>query len=73
MLSNYIHLVSKKSGIDFHMYTLRHQLSTDLFNEGKNPAVIRDLMGHQSEDMSLYYAKSEKQDRLKALSGRKTS
>jgi len=49
---------------------LRHQFSTDLHNAGINPAVIRDLMGHESATMSLDYAVSDEKDRIKAINQR---
>lgn len=59
--------------IDFTLYMLRHQFSTDLFNQGVNPAVIRDLMGHESESMSLEYATSNEADRREAVNSRQFS
>jgi len=66
-LSNYIRLVSRQCGIPFNMYMLRHKFSTELFKAGENPRVIQDLMGHGSQSMSLYYARSNKEDRENAV------
>lgn len=66
-VSNYIHLVSKKSGIKFNAYMLRHLFSTTLFSKGINQAVIRDLMGHASSVMTLEYANTSMNDREKAI------
>ena len=69
-ISNYIAIVSKNTGIPFNSYMLRHMFSTDLFAQHVNPRVIQDLMGHESESMSLYYARSTEEDRLAAVNGR---
>ena len=70
-LCTYILNVSKKSNIPFNLYCLRHKFSTDLFKEGNDPAVIRDLMGHETTTMSLYYAYSSEKDRMDAVNNRK--
>lgn len=67
IISNTIHLVSKKTGIQFNAYMLRHLFSTTLFNNGVNSAIIRDLMGHASSSMSLGYANTTKEDRERAI------
>ena len=65
----------RKNGIeiDFRLYQLRHQLSTDLHKSGTNPATIRDIMGHKSSSMSLDYATSSESDRLDAINQRQFS
>lgn len=62
--------VKKIAGVEFNMYMLRHQFSTDLFSAGTDPAVIRDLMGHESATMSLEYATSKEEDRRQAINRR---
>ena len=62
--------VRKKAKVNFTLYMLRHQFSTDLFNQGITPNVIRDLMGHESATMSLEYAVSNEKDRLQAVNNR---
>lgn len=71
--SDYIHRVAKKAKVQFNMYMLRHQLSTDLFKEGIPPQDIRDIMGHKSANMSLDYAVSSESDRENALNSRRFS
>ena len=58
---------TNKLNIDFRLYQLRHLFSTDLHRCGTNPAVIRDLMGHESASMSLDYAVSSPEERRKAV------
>lgn len=70
-LSNYIRLISKKCGVPFNMYRLRHAFSADLFKDGTPAPVIRDLMGHASMNMSLQYAYSTDNDRQAAIENRK--
>lgn len=65
-VSNLIHLVSKKSGIHFTAYMLRHKMSTDLLHAG-NSVVARDLLGHSSFGMTLDYARSTQEQILSAL------
>ena len=70
-ISNVIALVSKKAGIRFNAYMLRHLFSTSMFQQGTDPAVIRDLMGHSSKSMSLDYARSSFEEREQAIKNRK--
>lgn len=65
--------VRRKCKIQFNMYQCRHQFSTDLVTEGAPLNVVRDLMGHSSESMSLYYATSSEKDRKEVISQRKFS
>lgn len=54
-------------------YRLRHAFSADLFRSGTNPKVIQTLLGHESENMSLYYAYTTESERLDAVNKRKPS
>lgn len=65
--------VRKKAKVNFTLYMLRHQFSTDLMSQGTPPNVVRDLMGHESASMSLDYAVSEEKSRVKAINERKFS
>ena len=67
------HIRKKRKTPYFTMYMLRHGFSTDLFANGTNPAVVRDLMGHTSSTMSLDYAVSSEGDRVTAINNRKFS
>ena len=69
-ISDYVHRVAKKAKVDFNLYMLRHQLSTDLFSNGTPANVIRDIMGHESASMSLDYAVSNDNDRISAINSR---
>ncbi len=60
----------KCPGVDFTLYMLRHQFSTDLHRNGVASPVIRDLMGHESAGMTLDYAVSYPEDRKKAVNDR---
>lgn len=57
-ITNGIVTVEQKTGIKFNSYQLRRMFSDTLFDAAINPVVIRDLMGHTSTSMSLYYAKA---------------
>lgn len=62
-----------KAKVDFNLYMLRHQFSTDLFSQGVAPNVVRDLMGHESSTMSLEYSVSRAEDMKNAINARKFS
>lgn len=71
-LSDYIHRVSKKCGIKFNMYLLRHSYNSDLYASHTQPVVIKELNGHANEKMSMdTYATSDKTDRIRAVIRRK--
>lgn len=72
-LSDYIHRVSVSCGIPFNMYRLRHKFSTDLYHDQVNPVAIRDLMGHESESVTMDYAVSSEEERQEAVRNRKYS
>lgn len=73
IISDYVRRVARKAKIQFNMYMLRHQLSTDLFSSGTPANVIRDIMGHESATMSLDYAVSNEKDRQTAVNSRRFS
>lgn len=70
IISDYISRVSRKCGIPFNAYMLRHGFSTNLFEKKENTRVIQDLMGHSSAAMSLDYARSNADERKAAMDGR---
>lgn len=74
-ICTYIRNVSKTCGIKFTQYMLRHNFSTELFNQKQNPAVIRDLMGHSSRStaQTLDYAQTTMEDRINVMKTRKLS
>lgn len=72
-VSNYIHLVSLKCGIQMNAYMCRHVFSNDLNKKKINPRNIQDLMGHSNANMSIQYARSDKQDLKKVVNHRKFS
>lgn len=71
--SDLVYKVAKKAGVQFNMYRCRHQFATDTINNGTPLSVVRDLMGHASESMSLDYATSNETDRINAINNRKFS
>lgn len=62
-----------RAKVDFNLYMLRHQFSTDLLTQGTAPNLVRDLMGHESSTMTLDYATSRSEDLVKAINDRKFS
>lgn len=71
-LSDYISRISKKCGIKFNLYLLRHSYSSDLYASGATPIEVKELMGHADEKMSMNtYASSEDIERIKASKKRK--
>lgn len=67
--SNYVHLVSKKCGIEFRSYMLRHKFATDL-QRTETPRTVQDLLGHASFQMSVEYARSSEEERQEAIDNR---
>ena len=65
--------VRKRCNVNFTLYMLRHQFSTDLITAGTPLNIVRDLMGHESGSMSLDYAVSSEEERQKAINARKIS
>jgi integrase len=47
---------SKRLAIKLHPHTLRHTFSTDFLNHGGSVADLQRILGHESPQMSLYYA-----------------
>ncbi len=72
-VSTLVRNVRNKVHIDFTLYQLRHQFSTDLLSAGAPLNVVRDLMGHESGSMSLDYAVSNEKDRVTVINERKFS
>ncbi len=48
--------LSEKLRIPIHPHKLRHTFSTDFLNNGGSVADLQRLLGHESPQMSLYYA-----------------
>lgn len=67
--SDLIGRTAKANGITFNAYSLRHLFSHDLGTS----AATRDLMGHSSETMTMYYANSTKEERKNLIENRKYS
>lgn len=72
-LSMLVTNVSKRAGIQFNLYALRHLFSADLFRQNVNPKIIQSLMGHATADMSAYYAFTNEDERTEAVLNRKPS
>lgn len=54
-----------KSEISFH--SLRHTATSLMKNAGISPAVVQDIIGHDSAEMSTHYTKIERDAKAKAL------
>ena len=67
--SNFIRMISKKSGIEFRSYMLRHKFATDL-QKTETPRTVQDLLGHASFQMSVEYARSTEEERQEAVKNR---
>lgn len=68
-VSNTIRLVSKRIGVKFNAYMLRHLMSTELLHAG-NSVIARDLLGHTSFSMTLDYARSTDRQLYNAIAER---
>ena len=54
--------IEVKLGIEVHPHKLRHTFSTDFLNAGGSVADLQRILGHESPQMSLYYAHITNQD-----------
>lgn len=54
----------------FRPYTLRHQFSTDLIQNGTDISTIQELMGHKESAMTISYARSNVELKKLALESR---
>lgn len=70
---NKINYACKKEGIKFNQYRLRHQFSTDLVTDNQDLRTIMELMGHNNPSMTIEYARSNDDLKIKALKDRKLS
>lgn len=68
-----IYHMCKKRGIDFTMYKLRHQFSTDLITNNTDVRTVMELMGHNNPSMTIEYARSNQKQKEEALKNRKYS
>ena len=58
--------------IKVYSLLMRKSFLADLYREGVNPAVTKQLMGHKHEDMSLNaYASASDEDAFEAMMNRK--
>ena len=62
--------LNKASDGTFRAYKLRHQLTTDMIDQGIDLRTIMELMGHSESTMTLYYARSNKAKRREAIESR---
>lgn len=65
--------LSKKLGIKFNMYRLRHQFSTDLITQNNDPRTVMELMGHNNTNMTINYARSNDEKKKETLNKRKSN
>lgn len=66
-VSDYIHRVSKKCGIPFNAYRLRHNGANKMVHSGVDQRTAQDILGHASYGMTLNYARSSMEERAEAL------
>lgn len=60
----------RPEGSQFTAYANRHQLATDLINEGVDLRTVQDIFGHASPKMTLSYARSSQAQMCDALINR---
>ncbi len=54
-ISNQIHILAKKAGVDLHTHSLRHYFGTRLVEKGANIRAVQELMGHSSLNTTQVY------------------
>ncbi len=69
-ISDRVTVTRRMTGIQFNAYQLRHKFSDDLFAGSVSPVVVRDLMGHTSDSMSLRYAKATAEQMKQGINSR---
>lgn len=69
----HVRRINKTANTKLALYQLRHLFAADLFRQGTNPKVIQSLMGHKTENMSLYYAFTTEEEKTDAIIQRKPS
>lgn len=63
--------LNKVTNGTFTAYSLRHQITTDLLNDGKTDLrTIMEIMGHSEGTMTLYYARSNEDKKKEAINSR---
>ena len=70
LISDFLMRLSRRIGVHFFLYKLRHQMSTDLISAG-DPIAARDILGHSSFSMSLDYARSTDDQLYEAINNRR--
>jgi integrase len=55
----------KTNPLSFH--SLRHTLTSLMKNAGVSPAIVQDIVGHDSEEMSRHYTTIDSQSKRKAI------
>lgn len=66
MDGNYLSDMCSKAA-NFRPYTIRHQFSTDMLDQGVNLRAIGEMMGHKGIDMAIEYARSNDRAKNEAL------
>ena len=69
-ISNFIRHVSRKCGIPFNAYRLRHLMATDLIRENVDTRTAQEILGHTSFSTTLGYAFSDDKHKKDALENR---
>lgn len=72
-VSNKITNICRKLGIEFNMYRLRHQFSTDLIINNNDPRTVMELMGHNNTNMTISYARSNDDKKRDTMNKRKAN
>ena len=62
-----INKVCKRAGLNFRSYMLRHNFSTTLIKNNVDIRTIMELMGHDASSMTLEYARSNMDEKKKAI------
>lgn len=66
-VSSHINTVTKRLGIEFHLYMLRHRFSTKLVTNNVDARTVMELMGHKNYNMTVGYARSDDEKKKTAI------
>lgn len=66
-VSGLINRASKRSGIDFHAYMLRHKVATNLAEKGTDIRTVGELLGHVPQNTTVGYIVTNEQKKINAI------
>lgn len=66
-VSGLISRISKKAGLDFNTYQLRHNVATNLLDNGYDIVTIGEILGHRAQNTTVGYIRSTSKKKINAI------